>query len=301
MKSDVTFPITSPLVRECYAQEDNFLVEFTPVAVSSEDIPPVCAIYFSSHGLYYPNTEEAFRQNILKNNRFEWQRNKVPYASKHIFLRDLHKQWYLTGVNAELDTPEKLKNFLRCETKGYRVVCLGSSAGGYAAMLFGSLLDASLVISFNGQLNLNLLLDDPEKEAANPIVFANRENPGLNRYYNLDRFIENRNDFFYFHSARSAIDIQQLAGITVPINVIRFATGHHGIPFPRCCLRKLLSYSAEDFLRYKNMTFNPVAFSIRVAGIKNTVYFGLKVVWTQIKARFFSLQQFPLKSNDRVI
>ena len=104
MKSDVTFPITSPLVRECYAQEDNFLVEFTPVAVSSEDILPVCAIYFSSHGLYYPNTEEAFRQNILKNNRFEWQRNKVPYASKHIFLRDLHKQWYLTGVNAELDT-----------------------------------------------------------------------------------------------------------------------------------------------------------------------------------------------------
>jgi hypothetical protein len=42
----------------------------------------------------------------------------VSEASKHIFLRDVFKQWYLAGINPTVSSPEKLVEFLRQETVG---------------------------------------------------------------------------------------------------------------------------------------------------------------------------------------
>ena len=63
------------------------------------------------------------------------------------FVRDVYKQWYLKGVNAEIDSIEKLYEFLKAETEGYQIVTVGSSAGGYAAVLFGYLLNATKVLA----------------------------------------------------------------------------------------------------------------------------------------------------------
>ena len=48
-----------------------------------------CAIYFSSNAIYYPDTEDAFFERIIKRDSYEWYGKRVSDASKHIFVRDV--------------------------------------------------------------------------------------------------------------------------------------------------------------------------------------------------------------------
>lgn len=57
-----------------------------------------CAIFFSSAGIYYPNTEEALRKNILVEDRYEWWNAKIPFVSRYIFVRDIAKAFYMWGL-----------------------------------------------------------------------------------------------------------------------------------------------------------------------------------------------------------
>ena len=55
---------------------------------------------------------------------------------------------------------EKVARFLAGETSNLKVIILGSSAGGYAAVLLGSLLKSDRVLTFNGQFDLEYILQD---------------------------------------------------------------------------------------------------------------------------------------------
>lgn len=118
----------------------------------------LCAIYFSSNALYYPDTEEVFRERILNRNAYEWYGKRVPLAKKHIFVRDVFKCWYVKGINTNICDIFKLCDFLKKESLGYKTVCIGSSAGGYAAMLCGSIIKSEKVYAFNPQINLDGLI-----------------------------------------------------------------------------------------------------------------------------------------------
>lgn len=118
------FQTDSEIVRQVYEKQDNYLIEYDEAGPKDW-----CAIYFCSNDIYYPNTEEIFRKRIIEKNFFEWYHSRIKKASKHIFVRDIFKQWYLAGINARIDTPEKLTAFLRNETEGFHVVTIGSSAG----------------------------------------------------------------------------------------------------------------------------------------------------------------------------
>jgi hypothetical protein len=96
-----------------------------------------CIIYFSSHCLHYPNTEEEVHKQILVKDWYEWRKNICPGIKKAIFLRDVKKQWYLEGINKNINSIEKLFDFLLDETQDLQVICVGSSTGGYAAKLMG--------------------------------------------------------------------------------------------------------------------------------------------------------------------
>lgn len=135
IKDNYSFQVDSEIVKEAYQNQDNYLIEY------SEEVPKdYCIIYFSSNDIYYPNTGIAFQEQLLSKNRFEWYKTRVNIGYKHIFIRDIQKQWYLGGINSQIDTPEKLFDFLKDETAGYRVIALGSSAGGFAAIIYGQLL-----------------------------------------------------------------------------------------------------------------------------------------------------------------
>ena len=117
------FQTDSEIVNKVYQKQNNYLIEF-----DEKGDKEWCAVYFCSNDIYYPNTEEIFRKRIIEKNFFEWYHSRITKASKHIFIRDIFKQWYLAGINQNINTPEKLIEFLKKETEGYKVVTIGSSA-----------------------------------------------------------------------------------------------------------------------------------------------------------------------------
>lgn len=71
-----------------------------------------------------------------------------------IFLRDFQRSWYQRGIDQELNDFDKVVNYLGgvISKYKYRKVCfLGNSMGGYAAILFGTILDVDKVIAFAPQ------------------------------------------------------------------------------------------------------------------------------------------------------
>jgi hypothetical protein len=81
-----------------------------------------CYIFFSSNGIYYPNTNKIFDYNIIKKNRFEWEEiaKDIKIADKLIYVRDIYKSWYHFGINNKISTIDKLVLFLKKETKNIK-------------------------------------------------------------------------------------------------------------------------------------------------------------------------------------
>ena len=141
-------------------QQDNF--EYVDTGVESE----WCYILFSSNGLYYPDTQEVFEEQIVRKNRFEWKwvvrNSKIPQrAARIIYVRDIHKIWYTYGISAKVDTIDKTLELLKCLTEKYKVVTVGSSAGGYMAVLTAIKLQAQYCLNFSGQYRIDEELKNP--------------------------------------------------------------------------------------------------------------------------------------------
>ena len=71
-----------PLVERAY-NLNNYKIEYNESTNNNE-----CVIYFSSNNIWYPNTEEAFRKNIIEDDRYEWHRNSYRIGKKNIYLRE---------------------------------------------------------------------------------------------------------------------------------------------------------------------------------------------------------------------
>jgi pimeloyl-ACP methyl ester carboxylesterase len=77
---------------------------------------------------------------------------------KRLFVRDPERVWFQHGVPGFGDTIDEVAASLEAlvdEQEVERLVVIGSSAGGYAALAFGSLLEADLVLSFSPQTTLD--------------------------------------------------------------------------------------------------------------------------------------------------
>lgn len=126
----------------------------------------ICYIMFSSNGLYYPNTREVFEEEILKKNRYEWKwvikKSCVPKtAGRIIYVRDIYKEWYTKGINERENTIDKTLDLLKELTRGYKVITVGSSAGGYMAVLAAVKLNAEYCFNFSGQYMISDDLKNP--------------------------------------------------------------------------------------------------------------------------------------------
>jgi len=278
------FQIESPEVLKAFAT-DNYDIEYIDSHQVEDDL---CVIYFSSNEIYYPNTSQAFDYSIVQRDKYEWKRNKLPQARKHIFIRDIQKQWYIGGINVKLDSPIKLLEFLKIETDGYRVFTLGSSAGGYAAVLFGSLLNADRVYAFNAQLNLNIT-KKKSNPLTDPILFEKAMDKHLNHYFDLSNYITKGTDYYYFQSCRSQMDIEQYDGISIEaqknLKIIRLQTSNHGFPFLRINLSQVLMFTPIELDQYVNKTFHPILFSSRLIGVIPTISFVLKALSDRYKKK----------------
>lgn len=73
-----------------------------------------------------------------------------------LFYIDEHQAWYQQGIKGITRSVDETLKHIEYKTKGYdKIICIGSSSGGYAAIMFGSLLNAHTVLTFNAQTFLN--------------------------------------------------------------------------------------------------------------------------------------------------
>jgi hypothetical protein len=273
IKAPFVFQADADIVNNIYRAQPNYLIEYNE-KISKE----YCIVYFSSNDLYYPNNEIAFTESIINKNRFEWYGNRINYGHKHIFLRDIKKQWYLTGVNAIINSPQKLYEFLAQETRGYKTILLGSSAGGFISVILGQLLNAERIYSFNGQFEIYSLLAKATAETMDPILFRNKENERLLPYYYAANFIKHPQSVYYFHSSKSQWDIEQSGQVKqFPIHKISFVTSNHGVPFLKSNLPVVLNLKIEELKKLSGKTIHPLIFSLKMVGLAKTIE-GLKSI-----------------------
>jgi len=271
------FQTDSEIVNKAYQEQNNFLIEF-----NDKGDKEWCAIYFCSNDIYYPNTEDIFRKRILEKNFFEWYHSRINKAYKHIFIRDIFKQWYLNGINKDLNSPQKLIDFLKKETEGYKVITIGSSAGGYAAILYGSFINTQYILAFNPQFELQSLIKR-SSEAINPLLFRIKDE--RKQYFDIKKFTQRQIKIFYFYSNVSKWDVEQnnhLAQETPTLYRISFHTKHHGIPFLKIALSQVINLPPLQLEQLSETVHSPIGFTIQIVGIRKT-FLGL---YKQIKQAY---------------
>jgi len=87
-------------------------------------------------------------------------------ACTRIFVRDPHCYWYHRGIGDGLDTLEAVADYLGAvltRMHPERTTFVGTSGGGYGALLFGALCGADRVLAFGGQTTLRLPVRNEER------------------------------------------------------------------------------------------------------------------------------------------
>ena len=225
------------------------------------------AIYFTSHNLFYPDKLECFENTIFEKDRYEWTRMRIQRATKHIFLRDVFKIWYTKGINAKICSIPLLVDFLKKEVEGFdEIIMVGSSAGGTAATLIGAMLNADIILNFNGQWEINSSIDKHDIKMLKDI----RKDYG--RFFDISKIIENTNNIFYFISEKSQWDHEQYIYTRhLAINRIFFKTSHHGIPFLKVAIPVVLNMSRNELSSLTSHHYNPLFFTFKCVGLKQTI------------------------------
>lgn len=266
-KQVFVFQTDSEIVRNVYENQDNYLIEYNEQCSDHA----YCAVYFCSNDIYYPNTEETFRKRIVEKNFFEWYGSRINKAYKHIFIRDVFKQWYLRGINKTINSPQKLLDFLKKETDGFRTIMIGSSAGAYASILYGSILKIEKVIAFNPQFELKSLLQK-STEKINPLLFRLKDSNAF-VYFDTVPFISPEMNIYYFYSNQSKWDIEQhqYIGDLKGVHQLPFKSSHHGIPFLKVALPLVLNLEDEQLKKLENKIQYPLFFTIKFVGVYQTI------------------------------
>lgn len=89
---------------------------------------------------------------------FEFFKTTHGFEIDKIFIRDLEQSWYHKGMKGISDSIETTAKYLKSIIKSHnykKVVCLGNSMGGYAAIVIGYLIKADIVLAFAPQTFLD--------------------------------------------------------------------------------------------------------------------------------------------------
>lgn len=262
------FQTESEIVCNVYNESENIKV-FNDLSVSGS----LCAVYFSSHNIYFPNIESVFKKKIIQGDYYEWENLRLPNASRHIFVRDVKKQWYVEGVNHRLNSIDLLAEEIKILTAGYEVVCIGSSAGGYAAVLIGNIINAVRVYSFNGQTNLNTLLEFRSNPSIDPLIFKYKNLSKYTEYYDISKFLNQKTEIFYFVSINSDWDKEQYELInSKQVNCLLFNSSRHGIPFLKSCFPEIFLVKPSYLKKLSQEKNNPMFFSFLISGAYKTIF-----------------------------
>lgn len=228
------------LIEDVYINNSNYRI----VKNSGTVQKGYCYIYCSSNGIFFPNSDAVFIETIKKRDRYEFENLRPRLLPEmEIYLRDVRKSWYVTGINKKINTIEKLIRFLKKITANYKLVTVGSSAGGYLAILLGQVLHAERVFSFCGQVSLYVT------DCINTYHWlnVNKNKKSYKQFHDISDMICKENIIF-FTSMFSENDLKQLKLIENKSNVLflKFDTDTHGVPFALFFLPEVLCMSIDE-------------------------------------------------------
>jgi hypothetical protein len=181
-----------------------------------------------------------------------------------ILLRDRFGVWYHHGINKQIRDFPQLIDHLKAEAarlKPKKIICIGTSAGGYAAMVVGHHLPADYVHAFGPDTNLDVTLTaaisstfkDRNRYRRWKLLFSTR---AKREYFDLTHLLRqyNRKTRYYIHyCARSEWDalrakrIEHMPGVTS----IAYPCDTHAVSVfltKRQFLGKILDISQQDHL-----------------------------------------------------
>ena len=230
-----------------------------------------CYVFCSSNNIWYPNTKQAYEENIVLRDRYEWTNFSPSKAGKRIYVRDIYKSWYVTGVNKDIDSIDKLVDFIKKISEGLKLICIGSSSGGYLAVLLGCLLDADHVLCFSAQMELN----NQWAIDKNGLLKYYKNVSERSCFYNLKPYIEKGSTpIYYIVPINCKQDRYHYNYISSCLNIrsICFRSKHHGVVVSKCNLPKLIDCSKEEleslYNKYAGKTISTLMFSINLVGFR---------------------------------
>lgn len=147
----------APFMAGRFAQERFDLIQQAAgesgVLDHAQDPGQALVISFSSSGVLGMKNDFEFVDFLTE---------RFPSANK-LFLRDTDQVWYQNGVKGAGESIEKVAEFLKSKIaflKPEKVICMGICGGGYAALLFGNLIEADHIVTFCPRT----ILKDPSDE-----------------------------------------------------------------------------------------------------------------------------------------
>lgn len=195
-------------------------------------------------------------------------------ASKYIFVRDIYKNWCIEGINAVIDSQDKLIDHLREITEGYPIITVGSSAGGYMAILFGIMLHAEEVIALSPQVSLY------EYNNYHPINYFDQyvNDSHKSKYFDLTEMIRSfKGNIFFFYANQCSEDIAQYRKIEEVGNVYVFSIHgeNHGAALYGIGIISTLVSSTDRLKKlaqkYDRKNIHPDWYLIGVSGLRNGI------------------------------
>jgi hypothetical protein len=142
----------------------NFVTSFALVTEPSKPKwPPVeddCALYrdYSEESRVLVVSFSGLKQNPEAVPGFSLRRTFMGLPIKQLYLRDLDRAWFLRGLRGVTRDVDETVAFLRQEAafvQARRVILTGYSLGGFAALLYGSLLGVDEVHAISPQTFLS--------------------------------------------------------------------------------------------------------------------------------------------------
>jgi len=155
---------------------------------------------------------------------------------KRIFLRDPRRSWYHRGLPERGDTLTDVADSLRGEIADLgveRLVVAGNSGGGYAALVYGTLLRANLVLSFSPRTVLDPQILEVMGERREDIDALAAAGDLDTRWTDLGRALPAERDsethykvYFDTTHTKDRLHAERLIGLE-GLRMYRFGTGGH--------------------------------------------------------------------------
>ena len=198
----------------------------------------------SKHARFYENNQSDTLLIAFAGNAglyggmptFEFHNIMEDIPVNKLFLRDPHKMWYQNGVPGIGETIDEIADWLRFFASYHhieRIVTVGNSGGGYAALVFGILLQVSEVHAFVPQARLI----DPEDSHRSERIRKIQSDPGcICQHLDIRKLILKtksikRPKINIYYCTNDLIDVQHVNRIKdiKNINVFGFNHGGHDV------------------------------------------------------------------------